>query len=57
MMADQAQAGRGGGAGQTAAYKDGAHALFKRFQALRDGGGGDAKGGRRQIKAATAMDG
>ena len=57
MVADQAQAGWCGGAGLTPADKRGAHAFFERFQALGNGGGGDAEAACGQIKATTAVDG
>ena len=56
MVADQAQARWRCGAGLASVDQQAAHAFFEGFQALRDGRGGDAKRGRRQIKAATAVD-
>ena len=57
MVADQAQAGVGGGAGLAAADEQGAGRLLQRLDALRDGRGGDMKLGRGKVEGAATVDG
>ncbi|GAB1364566.1 hypothetical protein MASR1M32_38020 [Rhodobacter sp.] len=57
MVADQPQAGRGGGAGLAATEKQGAGSFLERLDALRDGRGGDVQFGRGGLEAAKAVNG
>ena len=57
LLADQALARRGGGAGLAAADQKGPGGILQRRQALGDGRGGDVQIRRGTVEEAAAMDG